>query len=335
MFAHNLESGEWEIATGAITQSAGVTGIISHVHVSDTRDGGFSDWLPSTSSRPLTRWSHEANTSSPLPAGWREAPQPAIGSTPDTLNARCHCIAIRFSVSRPTTQSSTFTAPWPDLIVPYFTNPSGVPTSQEKWWLRSNGTKYLAGTCTCRSCRVAAGNAEVVEWAFVPACNISITDTDVPSVLPGMLHREGEYFPKPLHTNIEGLTTYRSSDHATRHFCATCGASVFWSSPGRPELIDVAVGLFDAPEGARAEGWLEWWTERVSFGEEAEAGERDGGFVGDLIEGLRLWEEGRGEREEEARTDKTGHDDAAELTRNILDTSERIAKGAVNILVNI
>jgi len=34
-------------------------------------------------------------------------------------------------------------------------------------------------------------------------------------------------------------------------------------------LVDVAVGVLDAREGARAEGWLEWWTGRLSFREDA------------------------------------------------------------------
>jgi hypothetical protein len=51
----------------------------------------------------------------------------------------------------------------------------------------------------------------------------------------------------------------------------------------RPDLIDVSAGLFRAEEGARAEHWLEWWTERVSFSEEAGKG-RTGG--------ARAWGEG-------------------------------------------
>lgn len=46
------------------------------------------------------------------------------------------------------------------------------------------------------------------------------------------------------------------------------------------QLLDVAVGLLAAPEGARAESWLEWRTERVSFPEDTVGRARS------LIEGL-------------------------------------------------
>ena len=36
--------------------------------------------------------------------------------------------------------------------------------------------------------------------------------------------------------------------------------------------MDVSVGLLDAAEGARAATWLDWWTERVSFSEDAALG---------------------------------------------------------------
>lgn len=64
------------------------------------------------------------------------------------------------------------------------------------------------------------------------------------------------------------LKTYRSSTEASRYFCGTCGATVFWIGDARPTLIDVSVGLFDANEGARAESILDFPTERISFKED-------------------------------------------------------------------
>lgn len=51
----------------------------------------------------------------------------------------------------------------------------------------------------------------------------------------------------------------------------------------------MAVGLLEAGSGARAEEWLEWWRERVSFMEEA----RDGEVVRGLVDGLRAGVEER------------------------------------------
>ena len=67
------------------------------------------------------------------------------------------------------------------------------------------------------------------------------------------------------------LKQYESSKGVYRYFCGTCGATVFWRSDRRSEeLIDVAVGLFDASSGVRAEEVLEWATERVSYHEDAQ-----------------------------------------------------------------
>ncbi|MFD1624530.1 GFA family protein [Azospirillum griseum] len=46
----------------------------------------------------------------------------------------------------------------------------------------------------------------------------------------------------------DSLRWFRSSDHAQRGFCGTCGSSLFWmgDSGGR---LDVAAGCLDAPTG--------------------------------------------------------------------------------------
>ena len=81
---------------------------------------------------------------------------------------------------------------------------------------------------------------------------------------------------------------YVSSPGVTRTFCSQCGANVFWHGDedtfGRKHLVDVAVGLLDAPSGARAEEMLAWWTGRVSFEEHA----LHMGLVKGLKDGLRM-----------------------------------------------
>lgn len=83
------------------------------------------------------------------------------------------------------------------------------------------------------------------------------------------------------------MKTYTSSPGVTRSFCGKCGANVLWSGDeehtGRVGLVDVAVGLLDASTGARAEEWLDWWSERVSFREEA----NNRGLVVGLERGLK------------------------------------------------
>lgn len=75
----------------------------------------------------------------------------------------------------------------------------------------------------------------------------------------------------------------------TREFCGKCGANIFWHCEERPELIDVSVGVLDPNEGARVEGWLDWWTGRVSF----EEGAVSRCLVGSLERGLKEWGEKR------------------------------------------
>jgi hypothetical protein len=81
------------------------------------------------------------------------------------------------------------------------------------------------------------------------------------------------------------MKTYESSKDIWREFCKVCGATIFWHCTWRPDLLDVSVGLLDPREGARAEGWLDWWTGRVSFSEMAVSTS----LVNALEEGLKQW----------------------------------------------
>ncbi|KAK5635703.1 hypothetical protein RRF57_011415 [Xylaria bambusicola] len=201
---------------------------------------------------------------------------------------------------------------------PQIRNPENV-----KWWLRPDANRnfskqetqptrkgelkrYLAGTCACRSCRLTLG-FEIQSWAFVPRANIFFhlrsQQANLPS--PELDTTNDAYDITPL--DFEALpagilTSYVSSPGVRRDFCSRCGATVFWRDRWRPELLDVGVGLLDAEEGARAETWLDWWTERVSFAEDVGNGRT--GKVADyarcLISGLETGLRRRGGREEHA-----------------------------------
>ena len=153
-------------------------------------------------------------------------------------------------IARPSERSKDATCGWPDLIVPYWSTDQA-PAS-EAWWLRENGTKFLAGNCACNSCRLDTG-MEFMNWCFIPTIDIS-------------LDAEGrEKYKVPFGT----LKEYQSSEHVKRYHCGTCGATVFFTSDERRGLVDVAVGVLDAPEGARAESWLDWRMNRLSFREDS------------------------------------------------------------------
>ena len=171
---------------------------------------------------------------------------------------------------RPNNESLQASSPFSDLIVPFHTGASNANSKNEPWWLCAGNTKYMAGACMCRSCRVASG-FEIQTWAFVPRSNIVQEDGSALDYAMGSLKR------------------YDSSDDVWREFCRVCGATVFWHCEWRPSIVDVSIGLLNPDEGARVETWLEWWTGRVSFEELAV----NRSLVGRLEEGLRRWGEGR------------------------------------------
>ncbi|ORY60623.1 uncharacterized protein BCR38DRAFT_306178, partial [Pseudomassariella vexata] len=193
------------------------------------------------------------------------------GAQGDVLHLSCGCKKVQMRITRPNNVSSSCRAKFPDLLMPYHSSdPLAVQNQGHKaWWLRpadsSKPNKYLAGTCACLTCRLTSG-FEIQNWAFVPRTNTT-------------LYFDGSKKPIPLDFNSlsvkTSLGTYQSSKgdiNAFRHFCLQCGATLFWRDAYRTDVIDVSVGLMDAPEGARAERWLDWCTYRVSFSKDAALG---------------------------------------------------------------
>ena len=81
------------------------------------------------------------------------------------------------------------------------------------------------------------------------------------------------------------LKQYNSSEGIWRAFCGVCGAVVFYHNDKRPDLIDVSVGLMEAESGARAEEWLEWSRDEVSYAEYAQ----NKSLIESLNTGLKAW----------------------------------------------
>ncbi|KAH7370031.1 Mss4-like protein [Rhexocercosporidium sp. MPI-PUGE-AT-0058] len=243
--------------------------------VNDTLDGGISVWFKDIkradgTQEALKRWAcWDLKDGEFVPEGSLMT-LPKKGEMPpkdDKLKAGCHCGAVKFYITRPDEASKEVHSPFPDLMVPYHSHSSENPKN-ETWWLRENGSKYLAGTCACTSCRLATG-CEIQPWAFVPKCNIFQEDGT------------------PLDFAMGTLKSYQSSKGVLREFCGVCGATIFWHCEERPELIDVSVGVLDPEQGARVESWLDWWTDRVSFEELALSKD----LVASLGDGLKKWKE--------------------------------------------
>jgi hypothetical protein len=279
LVSHNQS---WHLATGPWDRTEGIINWTGCKWVKDTLDGGVSVWLrdivgPDGTKKPLQRWmSQDWNGGELVPdhIPLNVLPEEKKATTDSAkLEAQCHCGGVKFYITRPTEDSKKVRSPFPDLMVPYHSHASDNPNN-ETWWLRDNDTKYLAGTCTCKSCRTSSG-FEIQPWAFIPKCNIRQEDGS------------------PLDFNMGTLKRYMSSKDIWRESCRVCGATVFWHCEERPDLIDVSVGLLDPKQGARVEGWLDWWTGRVSFEEMAVSRS----LVGALEEGLKKWGEERAVKE--------------------------------------
>ncbi|GAB7323792.1 hypothetical protein MBLNU13_g07246t1 [Cladosporium sp. NU13] len=273
--SNTYRSESWDVMTGTLEAFDGILDPKGYEYIHDTRDGGISDFMPTLNDRSLERWSHDIDTSPQLPLYWRDPSIPKDSLTPTTtarLPAHCKCNSITFYIARPSLQSAHATRSYPDLLVPCHSsqakNLENTPAHDEPWHLRASQTKFLAGLCSCTSCRLASGQ-EITAWAFVPLVDISLdVEGQVPLELSTVTGTGGAA------PTLGSLQTYHSSDGVTRSFCSVCGAIVFFamSEPGQTPattILDVAVGLLDAHEGARAEDWLEWCTSRLSFREDA------------------------------------------------------------------
>jgi hypothetical protein len=269
MYLEYKHDGHFEVATGSL-QGDSTDGVIeykAHVWVEDTPDGGASRFITDVNGRQLKRYSQE-------PGGSEEASSdaPPMILTKDAvqapIHAHCHCKGVQFYIQPPNEASRTAESPYPDLLVPYHTGSSANPQNHP-WWLATSN-RYLAGTCACTSCRKASG-FDITFWAFIPTVNITLDAAG------------REPFTRKQYWG--SMKTYRSSSNVTRTFCGVCGANIFWDGDERPSIVDVAVGLLDAGDGARAERLLSWWPDRVSFEEDA----LNMGLIKGLRDGLKDW----------------------------------------------
>ena len=312
MYLEYLSSGDFWAATGTLDSSIREESEVgdeqelikydSCMWIEDTLDGGASDFIQKISGRQLARWKQEAVCSEKVAFPWplktlasSSRTNPAAAATKKPIYAHCHCRGVEFWITSPSDKSrepTTTQSAWPDLLIPHHESKNKSPNStSHAWWLPNQGQRYLAGTCTCTSCRQVSG-FDITFWAFIPTCDMFL-DSALTQPLPSSSVAE-----------FGSMKLYPSSPGVTRSFCSVCGANIFWQGSeekhGRKGLLDVAVGLLDAPSGARAEEILAWWPGRVSFKEEA----GNKALVRGLEDGLKEWGERNSGREWVARFDE-------------------------------
>ena len=252
--------------TGALERIEGIVDLKGSIFVGDTGDGGCSVWL-----KGWPAWEKAEDGEAykgPTKGGTGEG---VLKGEEDKLNCYCRCGGVQFYITRPNEASRNLHSPYADSIIAHTTGGEEWKNKEDaKWWLCADGTKYAASNCACISCRKGSG-FDIQQWAFVPEVNI--------------FQKDG----KPIDFSMGTLKECNSSEGVTRHFCGKCGAKVFWRTTDRPKLIDVSAGLMEAPSGARAEEWLEWKTERVSYTEFAQNRK----LIGMLEEGLKEYQKTR------------------------------------------
>lgn len=258
--------------------------LTNHIYVEDTVDGGASVWLrrPNPDGDEIPRY---LTRSGQIPWSWpgasTSAEEPGGGPVQQSVGISCHCKGVNLVLRQG--------------------DYAGGKRGELPWFIDPRNYKRLASFDACDSCRLHFGN-DLVHWTFTDLADIARAD--------------GGAFPRTmteLRTAVDAgdaavgtLACYQSSPGAHRYFCRVCAAAVFYACEDRPEIVDVAVGLLEAPDGARAERFLSWTLgETPVWVDDTKGGWREGlmGRVQSDAEEFRL---GRGYEKSWRRIAKEG-----------------------------
>jgi hypothetical protein len=187
-----------------------------------------------------------------------EAQEPPLLFVP----LRCHCGTFKAQLRRPSAVQDP---------------PEGMKE------LVKFGDRWRWTICVCNSCRRCSGQPlSTVTYAPVQALLPHPDDTTAPGA---------SWSP----VSVSGLMDYKSSDRATRTFCGTCGALVFFrftqytdedDERRWTDVIDVYLGMYDPPNGLviAFRDWL-WRTRAVCYAGYGVAPDED--LEKALIEGFK------------------------------------------------
>lgn len=229
--------------------------------VGDTLDGGASVWLrhPNADGSEMKRFEkdEQGDNAKELPQQW-PAPSQLTGyerKKEDAIPIRCKCKGVNFILNRG--------------------DYSEVKEEELPWPVDPKTHKKLADLCGCDSCRLQGG-VDVFNWTFTEIKLVSFGSTS--KSFPPTSTELGELVDAK-DPAVGTLVYYRSSPNVQRFFCSRCSACIFYAVNDRTHILDIAVGVLDASDGARAEGLLSWaYGARVSYREDADGGWREGLF---------------------------------------------------------
>ncbi|KND90194.1 hypothetical protein TOPH_05073 [Tolypocladium ophioglossoides CBS 100239] len=233
----------YEAFTGVLSNNPvpGLIQVKDHIFVNDTLDGGVAVWQrhlngDDAKDAPIPCYSDWPHKSEELDPATLSAKDPE--TTPDDIAVHCRCKGVSLVLRR---GAADFAAMDPAKL-PFFVEP---------------GThKLLAGFDACNSCRKMSG-VDVFNWTFALLQHIDYPggDGSFPRTTPALKTAVSSLNRDP---RLGTLAMYASSADVQRYFCSRCSASVFYAVDSRPDMVDLAAGLLDSPDGARAESILVW-----------------------------------------------------------------------------
>lgn len=248
--------------------------LANNIYVGDTQDGGAAPWLR----MPDTKCFKERSVSSTNPdAPGEEYTFPPSSSLTgyekklgDTVPIRCKCRGVDFTLHR--------------------YQADGRKNDELPWYVDRRTHKYIADHCVCNSCRLFSG-IDIYDWTFAGLSSITFGNNNTSKSVSHT--HELKKLVDNADPSIGTLKYYCSSPDVQRYFCSNCSACVFYAVDDRADMVDVAVGILDAEDGARAEGMLAWRFFKTDFREDCKGGWREG-VVDNAIEAARKWRDERG-----------------------------------------
>lgn len=249
------------VLTGVLrNENENLIKFVEQMFLDDTIDGGASIWFrhPNQDGSEAKRFKLGAGEE--VPQDWPDAAALTgyEAKKEDAVPVRCKCKGVDFVLHRDTLERKDGEEP-PSRIDP-------------------KTGKFQADLCPCDSCRLQSG-IDIFSWTFSDMRNISFNESNTDEKFPETSGRLKELVDAKIPA-VGSLTYYNSSPGVYRFFCGTCSACVFYAADSRPKIVDIAVGLLDASDGARAEGLLSW-----SYGAEMDdRQDGDGGWRKELFD---------------------------------------------------
>lgn len=252
-----------KVFTGVLQadSSQNLINITDHIFVGDTLDGGASMWMRRGpgGGPPARRWHGARLHSEELAHEW---PGPSLHADRSTVKALrdvsfgCRCGGVDLVYHR-SKADEEFAA---------------VRTEDLPRHVNRMSRKPDVDVDACDSCRIASGS-EFFCWTssflrhigfggqltggLVQIYGRSGFPTTVTDLYAAVLEPE-----QRRDSRLGTLAVYCSSEGVKRFFCSRCSACVFFALDAKPDVVDIAMGLFKSPDGARAEEVFQWSSDR-------------------------------------------------------------------------